>query len=323
MNDEESGETTALLKHPVAPVKKEMLGLLSMALSAIFFSLMSVLVKVSGTDFPVMQIVFSRSLIQMIAAAIYCICMRMNPFGPCQKRKLLFFRGLAGSVSLAIYFFVLVNMPLGDGITLFFVNPAFTAVAASIFLNEPFTWMDLSSVIICLAGVAFVSRPQFLFGSSELNPHYPLPVWIPTSLALFSALISALAYCIVRAVGKSVHFMIHVFYFGFISTLFSGFMLYSGLCDDPLPIFSWTIDQWMCIFGVGAFAFMAQCCLNYGLQLSNAGPATLMRNLDVVFAFLFGLLIFDEKLNFFSVLGASMIVGGTAFVVLVKWYQTL
>ena len=46
-----------------------------------------------------------------------------------------------------------------------------------------------------------------------------------------------------------------------------------------------------------------------------------MRNLDVVFAFGFGLILFDEKPFITSIVGAFLIVGTTGLVGFLKWYQ--
>ncbi|KAI8924273.1 hypothetical protein BC831DRAFT_310704 [Entophlyctis helioformis] len=295
------------------------------ALSALGFSVMSVFVKIAGNTFPSTQVVFVRSVIQLICGVIGCLIVGVEPWGPpAVNKRLLLARGAAGAIGLGFYFFTLINMPLGDGTTIFFIGPAFTAIAAFLFLGEPFTVLDAFASVCCLAGVALVSRPEFIFGPPEkASPdehHFRYPLYIPTIAALLGAIMSSIAYCLVRLIGKRVHFMVNVTYFGLVSTGLSFVLLVAF--ELPVPVMSWTLEQWGIMLSVGIAAFAAQCFLNAGLQLANAGPATLMRNLDIVFAFLFGLWLFHEVPHSTSVIGAVLIGTTTAGVAFIKWLRS-
>eukprot|EP00842_Homolaphlyctis_polyrhiza_P002245 jgi/Hompol1/3020/HPOL_006324-RA len=230
-------------------------------------------------------------------------------------------RGLAGSTGLYFYFFSIVSMPLGSATTIFFIGPTLTAIFAYLVLGEVLTRWDIASFVACLVGVVLVSRPEFIFGSdSSEDQHYAYPRYIPVLSALAAAVILAIAYCLVRVIGKTVHFMVHVTYFGFYSSLISAIVVLN--IPEAVPVSTWTPKQWLFMAGVGLFAFIAQCFLNAGLQLANAGPATLMRNLDIVFAFVAGVLIFNETPSILSIIGAILIFSATASVALIKWQQS-
>ena len=47
--------------------------------------------------------------------------------------------------------------------------------------------------------------------------------------------------------------------------------------------------------------------MSRGFQLEKAGPASLVRNLDVVFAFMFQAALMDDAVEFLSVVGAMLI----------------
>ncbi|KAJ3309239.1 hypothetical protein HDV04_006303 [Boothiomyces sp. JEL0838] len=313
-------ETQPLLPDTRQENRNEFIGLVLTAISALMFSLMSVLVKLAGNYFPSIQVVFIRSVIQLVLGVLGCLYLKVEPWGPSTvNRWLLVGRGSAGAIGLGCYFFTLINMPLGDGTTIFFMAPAFTSIAAYFALKEQFMGLDGISVIFCLIGVALVSRPEFIFGHTDSPNHYYYDVWIPASAALAGALISSVAYCLVRVVGKRVNFMVHVTYFGAMSTLLSGVILYGF--NTPVPVQNWTCEQTGILIGVGLMAFTAQCFLNKGLQLAKAGPATLMRNLDIVFAFIFGVLFFNELPRLTSIIGAILIGCTTAAVALYKYYS--
>ncbi|KAJ3004873.1 hypothetical protein HKX48_001000 [Thoreauomyces humboldtii] len=294
--------------------KREVLGLSFMALSALLFSIMSVLVKVSGKDFPFLEIVLVRSIVQFALGTAACLYVGVKPWGPPGLSKFwLIARGSAGATGLGLFFWTILNMPLGEGMTIFFTGPAFTAIFARITLGEPLTLLDVAATIACLGGVALVSRPEFIFHDTGRAAHTPLA---PLA-ALGGAILSAIAYCLVRKIGNRAHFLVHVTYFGGVSTLLSASLLF--YTNDYVPLPSWTIQQTAVLLAVGLSAFIAQCFLNAGLQMAHAGPATLMRNLDVVFAFVFGAAFFHERPRITSIIGASIILTSTISVGLYKW----
>lgn len=205
------------------------------------------------------------------------------------------------------------------------MGPALTSLLAYYLLGEQFTKLDFTSVTSCLLGVFLVARPEFIFGTGleETNPsassniqRYPLPVWIPTIAAIIGAITSAFAYILVRKLGPRVHYMSHVLYFGLMSTIASATIL----LITKQWIWDFGIDA-VKVLGVGILAFCAQGCLNKGLQMANAGPATLMRNLDVFFAFVFGVLLFDEIPVWTSIVGSILIAGTTSIVAYLKYKQ--
>ncbi|RKO86602.1 hypothetical protein BDK51DRAFT_38498, partial [Blyttiomyces helicus] len=180
-----------------------------------------------------------------------------------------------------------------------------------------------------------VSRPEFIFGTPSGGHEEKTALEsLAAGAALAGAILSAIAYCLVRKIGKRVHFMVHVTYFGFMSIIISGVGTLIG--GAAIPVSDWTPVQWVILSGVGVAAFIAQCFLNavrvvhadpnfhlpsQGLQIAPAGPATLMRNLDIVFAFVFGLYIFNEVPQVTSVIGALIILGATGAVAIIKSFK--
>ncbi|RKO84484.1 hypothetical protein BDK51DRAFT_31562, partial [Blyttiomyces helicus] len=148
-------ETTPLIAPPAPPPpRREVVGLIFMAFSALLFSCMSVLVKLAGKSFPSIQVVLVRSVAQFLLGVCGCLYAGVAPWGPPGLHKgWLVARGTAGATGLMLYFFVCINMNLGDGMTIFFTGPAFTAIFAYISLGEPFTVLDGFATASCLTGV--------------------------------------------------------------------------------------------------------------------------------------------------------------------------
>ncbi|KAI8579063.1 hypothetical protein K450DRAFT_243681 [Umbelopsis ramanniana AG] len=255
--------STLSLSHDHARRRKEIIGLLLMTLSALGFSVMSLCVKLGGSVFPSFEMVFARSLVQLVLGLVGCFILKVNPLGDKKVRGWLVLRGLAGSVGLALFFYCLTALPLADATVVFFLGPIFTAILASVALGERFTLFDGICATLTFGGVVLVSRPEFLFGSEggssqpEDNESQRIFAII---CAVMGAMLSAVAYVTVRKVGKGAHFMVHVVYFGAISTVLSPLGIF-GLQKFVIPE---TWKDYLILLLVGIFAFLGQCLLNQG-----------------------------------------------------------
>ncbi|CAO3608979.1 unnamed protein product [Cunninghamella echinulata] len=229
-------------------------------------------------------------------------------------------------MGLAFFFYSITQLPLPDATVLFFLNPLFTAILAAIFLGEAFTIFDMLCSACCVVGIILVSKPEFLFGDHSSSPHDDngndllnnkddaLSRVLGISAALVGALLAAIAYVTVRKIGKNVHFMVHVVYFGFVSTVFS----IVGMFFFQKPVMPTSSDS-IPLLLVGLTAFLGQCLLNKSLQLAAAGKATLVRMNDVFFAFLLSITVLHEVPDIYSTIGSLIIVLATTSLGLHRW----
>ncbi|KAL7753362.1 hypothetical protein RI367_001137 [Sorochytrium milnesiophthora] len=273
----------------------ELKGLGLMALAAVGYSIMTMLVKWSGASMPSMQIVFARSVIQLVMGLAAC-----GFYGiPIVVRGYLsktFWRSFTGALGLGAYFFAM----------LYSTGPAFTTILAHFILDERATLVDATSCVSFLGGVILVSQPEMIFGPRDGRDHSLHPYRsYAIIMAVVGALMSALAFVLVRQIGSAVHSVAHVTWFGLVSSVLSAALLF-GTQTPQVPA---NTEEWVLLIAVGVVAFFSQVCLNRGLQMAKAGPGVLVRNMDVVFAFIFGIVIFGEVPNTWDCLGTALIIG--------------
>ncbi|KAJ1751568.1 hypothetical protein LPJ79_001942 [Coemansia sp. RSA 1821] len=281
--------------------RDELKGYVFMAASALGFASNSACVKALAiSHIPSLEIVFARSIVQLFLGLLGCLFYRVSPLGPAQwqVRKWLLLRGAAGAFGNACFFYAVSVMPLADATVVFFTGPVFSALFANWMLGEPYDAFDRAASVLCMSAIVMVVKPTVLFGGSTEESQLRGAV-----SALVGAMSGALAYCVVRRVGRAVHSMVHVVYFGFMSMVGSSIAMFAWQ-EPRMPASS---REWILMGMLGLFAFGGQVLLNRGLQLAPAGPGTLMRNLDVVFAFVFGISLFDEVPDWISVGGAMVI----------------
>lgn len=267
-----------------------------MAYGAFWFSLMSLLVKLAGQRLPSIEIVLARALITLGLSWVLVRQARVSLIG--KHPRMLLLRGLLGAVALACFYFSLVHLPLAEATVIQYTNPIFTAVLAGLVLGERLGWRQASCVAASLFGVLLIARPASLVGAgSGLNPTH---VWI----ALAGALCSASAYVTVRRMGTAEHPLVIVFYFPLVTVPLA--------LPFVIPVWTWpTAWEWVILAGIGVTTQIAQVYMTRGLQLEPAGRATAVGYLQIVFAALWGAVLFAELPDGWSVAGAAIILGST------------
>jgi len=80
----------------------------------------------------------------------------------------------------------------------------------------------------------------------------------------------------------------------------------SGVDSEP-NVIKMLLFRFMMV-GVGLLSFLAQILLTVSLQLEEAGKVSIMRKAgDILFAFLFQILIFNDIPGIWSIVGASLV----------------
>lgn len=199
----------------------------------------------------------------------------------------------------------------------------FVAIFARLFLKEPCGLWNVLCVALTLIGVVLITRPPMLFGNSipalsaESDEPEPTNVW--GAVAAFSAtLFGANAYVLLRAL-KGLHFSV-------IMTNFGTFALFQTLFT------TWGLGQlcWpacgtdrLLVVALALFSFGGQILLTLALQLEQAGPVAIARSADIVFAFIWQVLFFQEVPNRYSIAGAVLVTSSVLLTGVRKWLLSL
>jgi drug/metabolite transporter (DMT)-like permease len=269
-------------------------GLLFMAHAALWFSVMSLLVKLVGQRIPSIQIVLVRAAISAVLSWALLWRAGVSPWG--HRKGLLLLRGLLGFVGLTCFFAAVVHLPLAEVTVIHYTHPLFAALLAAWFLHERVAPRVLVCVLTSLAGVVLIARPAFLFGGGEggdIDQRFVL-------VALGAAIFSAAAYVTVRKLGGSEHPLVVVLYFPMVTVpLALPFVVAQWVWPTPL--------EWAQLLGVGVTTQIAQVSLTKGLAREAAGKATSVGYLQVALATLWGALFFGQLPDVVSIAGIALI----------------
>ena len=274
------------------------LGLRYMAASALFFSLMTLFVKLAGARLPTMEIVFGRSLV--MAAVTLALIRRegLSPWG--HHRPLLFARGVVGVAALSLLYFALPRIPLGDATAIFYMAPVWTALAAIPVLGERTARLVVARMGASLVGVVLIAKPSALFG------HLGALDGLAVAAALVASMLSGFVYTLVRKLRETDAPTVIIFCLSWVGV--AAALPFAGSWVWPVGM------EWAWLLGAGASTLLGQIALTRGLHLEEAGRAMSVGYLQVVFAFAWGALVFGHFPDLWSLLGTALIVGSVVLV---------
>jgi drug/metabolite transporter (DMT)-like permease len=277
---------------PLAP------GVRHMAVGAFWFSVMTAMVKGVGRTLPSQEIVLVRGAVMLALSTALVLRAGLSPWGARDQRGLLVLRGVFGFAALSLFYSSLVHLPLAEANLIQYTNPVFTAILAVWVLRERMGRREVMCVAASLAGVVLVVRPASLLGGgpSVVSPH-------AAAVALAGALCSAAAYVTVRRIrGESP--LVIVFYLSLVTV--------PATLPITLPQWVWpTPLEWAVLAAIGVTTQIAQVNMTRGLLLEPAGRATAVAYLQVVFAAIWGIAFFGERLDAWMVSGAALILAST------------
>ena len=257
--------------------------------SGLAFSLMSVCVKAIGGRIPISELVFVRATISIIITRFFLYKNKINPWG--YQKRLLIIRGLLGTVALFCIFKALTILPIATATVIQYIYPTFTVISAYIILKEFISRRIVYSIIIGWIGILLVSQPEFTTNSNVQE------TILAIIIAIFGALMTSLAYICVRKLSSREHPLVIIYYFPLVSIPLS---IPFVINDFVLP----TGTDWFWIIGIGIFTQIGQLFITEGLTLLPAGQATSLNYSQVIFASIWGVLIFQEAIT------SSVYVGG-------------
>ncbi|KAF0684530.1 Aste57867_23529 [Aphanomyces stellatus] len=299
---------------PPSP-RHRLLGLGLVAMSAFTFSLLSAAIKCDdmyeSSYMSSMETVFWRSFVALVFIFILILVTRTSLHVPHDMVPFVIYRSVGGFCVMALTFWTMSQMVLADASCIIFTAPVMTFLLGALVLGEHIKPVDFALAISCFGGVVFVARPAFLFGDTES----PITVTHGSKYAILGGLAAAAfqssTYVVIRRL-KSFNFLVVIFYFMLVTSVLSATWIValegvrlssmSGFQSGSLS----TNVRWTCV-GTGFLGFIGQLCMTKGFQLENAGIASVMRYLDIVFVFVWDTTLLHEHINPWSFVGAAII----------------
>ena len=176
-------------------------------------------------------------------------------------------------------------------------------------------------IIVCMIGVVMVVDPNAL-ASDLASSNVTITA---QCMAFTAALVSALAFMIIRQSNSSMHFIKMCFWFNMfgITTLTLFMVVTVAVLSSKGQPYDWVIrsvdtTEWIYAIGIAVICAIAQITLTSSAQIINTTVMSLIKNLDIIFTMLFQVLYFKEIPSSIQVAGIIIMVLSTIGVIIVK-----
>jgi drug/metabolite transporter (DMT)-like permease len=293
-------------------------GTLILVFGLFLFSIQDNIIKYFSDDYSVFQIVFIRGYIAM---GIILVCMAF--FSPqislVSKRPLLMLaRGLLGFGSYTSYYLAVAAMPLAEVVAITFTMPLFVTVMSALILKESVGPRRWAAVVIGFVGVLIIISPS---GEFDL-------------LAVIFAFTAAITYAthtiITRYLSKHDHPVTMALNTIVIFTLSSGLLallmyyeiILVSSSHPSLAFFGrdWVVPELFDIFLLVVIGFIAAIgfyAISKAYCVSEASAIAPFEYTYLIWAVVFGFLIWDEVPGLTTILGIMILVSSSLYI----WYR--
>ncbi len=259
-----------------------------MFMSVCAFSIMDLVVKWSDS-YPLGQVIFFRGFFGVLLYFLIMPRDRIKNFYYTKRPGLHFLRCFFGLIALLAIFTALRNLPLATVVSISFAAPIFTTILSIFLLSEKvglFRWL---AVIVGFIGIIIITEPGF----SSLNIYFIYPV-------IFCLGMSYVAITI-RQLSTSEPVWLISLYFSFTITLASFFTIpYGWIMPD--------IKDLILLMSIGILGGAANLWLSQSYKFSEVSLVTPLKYLALVFAIIFGYLIWNEVPSIKTLIGAFLVI---------------
>ena len=261
------------------------------------FSIMVMLAKQLSANHSVIEIAFYRNLIGSLPFIFLVFVLgRREILKLKTKAGWVGLRAVFGTVSLIVTFFAYSLMPLAQTTALMFASSLFIPILAVIILKEtvgPWRW---SAVAVGFAGVLIMARPT--------GDVYGLGI----TIALSAALLHASLQIILRYLGRYESPETISFYFFIIGTVLTAVAM-------PFVAVTPKMSEIPLFLGLGLSGAAAQWLLSLAYQQAPAAVVSVFNYTSIVWASLFGWMIWNEWPTSAVVAGATVVIASNLLII--------
>jgi drug/metabolite transporter (DMT)-like permease len=189
------------------------------------------------------------------------------------------------------WFFSLTLIPLGQVVSIEFTMPIWTAILAASFLGERMTVRKISAIVLGLLGVIIIVRPVV----GEINPGQ--------MIALAAAVGFGISIAMVKSLTRTENTLAIILWMLVIQSA-AGFF-------PSLYVWIWpSAYAWAWIVVIAFCGTFSHYCMARAMLYADATVVLPMDFLRVPLTAAAGWLIYSERLDMFTLLGAALILSG-------------
>ena len=268
-------------------MNQSIIGILWMVLTTILFVGVTATVRYLEGEVPAPQAAFLRYAIGTLFLIPSLISLtKIKPDKPLLKKFIL--RGLVHSIGVTLWFYAMSVMPVAEVTAIGFLTYIFVSIGASIFLKEKLHRHRLAAILISFIGALIVLRPGFkIIESGQLG-------------MLMATVVFTASYLIAKIVSKERSS----------SEIVAMLSIFTTIFLIPSAIYSWeplSIKAFLILSFTALIATVGHITMTKAIKAAPMVVTQPILFLQLVWASMVGLFIFNEKFDPFVILGGTII----------------
>jgi drug/metabolite transporter (DMT)-like permease len=270
-------------------------GIALMIAGIFLFAVNDALGKWLMATYSVGQVLLIRSLAAMVLLAPF-IWRDVATFATTPRWGLQVLRALLATVEVACFYWAVAYLPLADVMAYYLAGPIFVTAIAGTLLGEPVGWRRWSAVVAGFIGVIVCLRP----GVAAFT-------W-PALIALIGSFTFSLSMISTRFLrGTSGTVLV---------TTQTVAALVFGIAVAPFAWVPPNAGDLALLALLGMVAMVAHVCVNRSLTVAPASVVVPYQYTTIVWAVLFGYLVFGDVPDVWMLAGGAIIIGAGLFIFL-------
>lgn len=284
---------------------RPLLGISFMVGFCILAPMGDAIAKLLGDTIPLIQLLFVRFIAQMVLLWPIIWITRLPVKLPRRLFWLMVLRTVLHMIGIGAMFSSLRFLPLADAVAIAFVMPFIMLLLGKYFLSEVVGPYRIMACAVGFIGTLLVIQPSFAI------------VGLPALLPLVVAVVFALFMLVTRLVAKEVDAMNLQAQSGIIATILLGLLLWasSGSDIEMLSIVQPTQSEWLWLAAIGFFGTVAHLLMTWSLRFAPSATLAPMQYLEIPFATVIGLIMFQDFPNGLAAVGIAITVGAGLFII--------
>ena len=268
-------------------MNQSIIGILWMVLTTILFVGVTATVRYLEGEVPAPQAAFLRYAIGTLFLIPSLISLtKIKPDKPLLQKFVL--RGLVHSIGVTLWFYAMSVMPVAEVTAIGFLTYIFVSIGASIFLTEKLHRHRLAAILISFIGALIVLRPGFkVIESGQVG-------------MLMATVVFTVSYLIAKIVSKERSS----------SEIVAMLSIFTTIFLIPSAIYSWeplSIKAFLILSFTALIATVGHITMTKAIKAAPMVVTQPILFLQLVWASMVGLFIFNEKFDPFVILGGTII----------------
>jgi len=268
-------------------LNQSIIGILWMVITTILFVGVTATVRYLEGEVPAPQAAFLRYAIGTLMLAPSLITLtKFKPNRSLFNKFVL--RGFVHSIGVTLWFYAMSVMPVAEVTAIGFLTYIFVSIGASIFLKEKLHKHRLSAILISFIGALIILRPGFkVIESGQLG-------------MLIATIVFTASYLIAKVVSKE----------RTSSEIVAMLSIFTTIFLIPSAIYSWeplSLEALLILSFTALIATLGHITMTKAIKAAPMVVTQPILFLQLVWASMVGLFIFDEEFDLFVIIGGTVI----------------